>query len=109
QTPCEPAPPASTRTRQASACSSRTAPSWVATTSRAGSSSAAPPPEWPPSTGPQPSPPSTQEKSLLRRRTAAPRLAASIADGIPVSLIDAITGLDRRNLSHLLAAIRHRF
>jgi len=35
------------------------------------------------------------------------RLAASIAGGIPVSLSDAITGLDRRNLSHLLAAIRH--
>jgi hypothetical protein len=35
------------------------------------------------------------------------RLAASIAGGIPVSLSDAITGLDRRNLSHLLTAIRH--
>ncbi len=35
------------------------------------------------------------------------RLAASIADGIPVSLSDAITGLDPGNLSHLLAAIRH--
>ena len=35
------------------------------------------------------------------------RLAASIAGGIPVSLSDAITGLDSRNLSHLLAAIRH--
>ena len=35
------------------------------------------------------------------------RLAASIADGIPVSLSDAITGLDSRNLSHLLTAIRH--
>ena len=35
------------------------------------------------------------------------RLAASLADGIPVSLSDAITGLDRSNLSHLLAAIRH--
>lgn len=31
------------------------------------------------------------------------RLAASI----PVSLSDAITGLDSRNLSHLLTAIRH--
>ncbi len=35
------------------------------------------------------------------------RLAASIAGGIPVSLSDAITGLDSRNLSHLLTAIRH--
>jgi hypothetical protein len=35
------------------------------------------------------------------------RLAASLAGGIPVSLSDAITGLDRGNLSHLLTAIRH--
>ena len=34
-------------------------------------------------------------------------LAASIADGIPVSLRDAVTGLDPENISHLLAAIRH--
>ena len=34
-------------------------------------------------------------------------LAASLGAGIPVNLSDAITGLDRRNLSHLLAAIRH--
>ena len=35
------------------------------------------------------------------------RLAASLAGGIPVSLSDAITGLDRRNVRHLLTAIRH--
>jgi hypothetical protein len=35
------------------------------------------------------------------------RLAASIAGGIPVSLSDTLTGLDRTNLSHLLAALRH--
>ena len=35
------------------------------------------------------------------------RLAASIAGGIPVSLGDTITGLDRRNVRHLLTAIRH--
>jgi hypothetical protein len=35
------------------------------------------------------------------------QLAASLGAGIPVSLSDAITGLGRRNLSHLLAAIRH--
>ena len=35
------------------------------------------------------------------------QLAASLGAGIPVNLSDAITGLDRRNLSHLLAAIRH--
>jgi hypothetical protein len=35
------------------------------------------------------------------------RLAASIADGIPVSLSDAITGLDDRNVEQLITAIRH--
>jgi hypothetical protein len=34
------------------------------------------------------------------------RLAASLADGIPVSLSDAITGLDDRNTERLLSAIR---
>ena len=66
-------------------------------------------PQWPPSTGPQPSPRSTQAEAspapAANRRIL--RLAASIAAGIPVSLSDAITGLDSRNLSHLLTAIRH--
>jgi hypothetical protein len=35
------------------------------------------------------------------------RLAASLADGIPVSLSDAVTGLDHHNLSRLLTAICH--
>jgi len=34
-------------------------------------------------------------------------LSASLAVGIPADLRDATTGLDRRNLSHLLTAIRH--
>ena len=35
------------------------------------------------------------------------RLAASIADGVPVSLGDAISGLDDRNLELVITAIRH--
>lgn len=35
------------------------------------------------------------------------RLAASLAEGIPVDLQDAITGLDDTNLRHLITAIRH--
>jgi ABC-type branched-subunit amino acid transport system ATPase component len=35
------------------------------------------------------------------------RLAASLADGIPVSLSDTITGLDQDNTSRLITAIRH--
>jgi len=35
------------------------------------------------------------------------RLAASIADGIPVSLGDALTSIDRRNANLLAAAILH--
>lgn len=34
------------------------------------------------------------------------RLAASLAEGIPVDLQDAITGLDDTNLQHLITAIR---
>jgi hypothetical protein len=33
------------------------------------------------------------------------RLAASLADGIPVSLSDTVTGLDHANTRHLIAAI----
>ena len=35
------------------------------------------------------------------------QLAASIADGTPVSLHDAIPGLDNRNLKYLTTAIQH--
>jgi len=35
------------------------------------------------------------------------QLAASLAAGIPVDLRDAVTGLDERNLRHLLTAISH--
>jgi hypothetical protein len=35
------------------------------------------------------------------------RLAASLADGIPVSLSDTITGLDQDNIRHLITAV-HR-
>ena len=35
------------------------------------------------------------------------RLAASLADGIPVSLGDTVTGLDQCNSHHLIMAIRH--
>jgi hypothetical protein len=35
------------------------------------------------------------------------RLAASLAEGIPVDLQNAITGLDDTNLQHLITAIRH--
>jgi hypothetical protein len=35
------------------------------------------------------------------------RLAASLADGIPVSLSDTITGLDQHHTRHLITAIRH--
>jgi hypothetical protein len=35
------------------------------------------------------------------------RLAASIADGIPVSLFDNLPGLDQRNARLLINAIRH--
>ncbi len=35
------------------------------------------------------------------------RLAASLAEGIPVDLQSAITGLDDTNLRHLITAIRH--
>ena len=35
------------------------------------------------------------------------QLAASIADGTPVSLRDTIPGLDNRNLQLLITAIRH--
>ncbi len=34
-------------------------------------------------------------------------LSASLADGIPVDLRDAVTGLDDRNIQRLLAAILH--
>jgi hypothetical protein len=35
------------------------------------------------------------------------RLAASLAEGIPVDLNDAVTGLDQANLQRLVTAIRH--
>lgn len=35
------------------------------------------------------------------------RLAASLADQAPVSLGDAVTGIDDHNLGHLLTAVRH--
>jgi hypothetical protein len=35
------------------------------------------------------------------------RLAAGIADGIPVNLRDNVTGLDQHNVQHLIEAIRH--
>jgi hypothetical protein len=35
------------------------------------------------------------------------RIALSLADGLPVELGPAITGLDTTNLAHVLAAIAH--
>jgi hypothetical protein len=35
------------------------------------------------------------------------RLAASIADGIPVDLNDALTGLDQTRISLIVTAVRH--
>ncbi len=35
------------------------------------------------------------------------RLAASLADGIPVDLQNAVSGLDDTNLQHVVTAIRH--
>ena len=35
------------------------------------------------------------------------RLAASLADGIPVDLQDALSSLDDTNLEHVVTAIRH--
>lgn len=35
------------------------------------------------------------------------RLAASLGDGIPVDLQDAVSGLDDANLQHVITAIRH--
>jgi hypothetical protein len=35
------------------------------------------------------------------------QLAASLADGVPVSLRDTVTGLDHDNTARLLGAIRH--
>jgi hypothetical protein len=35
------------------------------------------------------------------------RLAASIADGIPVGLRDTLTGIDRRNIELLITAVLH--
>ena len=35
------------------------------------------------------------------------QLAASLADGTPVSLRDTVTGLDDHNTARLLTAIRH--
>ncbi len=45
-------------------------------------------------------PASSSENKILR-------LAASLAEGIPVDLQNAITGLDDTNLRHLITAIRH--
>jgi hypothetical protein len=35
------------------------------------------------------------------------RLAASLADGIPVSLCDTLPGIDRRNASLVAKAVAH--
>jgi hypothetical protein len=35
------------------------------------------------------------------------KLSASLADGVPVDLRDAATGLDSRNIQRLVTAIRH--
>jgi len=35
------------------------------------------------------------------------KLSASLADGVPVDLRDAATGLDSRNIQRLITAIRH--
>jgi hypothetical protein len=35
------------------------------------------------------------------------KLAASLAEGIPVDLNDAVTGLDQHNIQRLVTAIRH--
>jgi hypothetical protein len=45
-------------------------------------------------------PSSSGEKRMLR-------LAASLADQAPVSLGDAVTGIDERNIGLLIKAIRH--
>ena len=45
-------------------------------------------------------PSSSGEKRMLR-------LAASLADQVPVSLGEAVTGIDERNVTLLLAAIGH--
>jgi hypothetical protein len=44
---------------------------------------------------------------MLRRGTPTPQLSASLADGIPVDLLDAATDLDDRNIQRLVTAIRH--
>jgi hypothetical protein len=35
------------------------------------------------------------------------KITASLADGIPVDLGETLTGLDDRNVQHLISAIRH--
>ena len=35
------------------------------------------------------------------------RLSASLGDGIPVGLQDAVTGLDKANITRVTTAIRH--
>jgi hypothetical protein len=80
----------------------------TAKTSPASSSSSAPaspmvPPRWPVPTGKQPLPPfalASGERRMLQ-------LVASIAGGVPVSLYDALPGIDRRNASLVIKAIAH--
>ena len=35
------------------------------------------------------------------------RLAASLADGLPVNLRDTLVGLDNRNIKLIIKAVRH--
>ena len=60
---------------------------------------------WPRSTGPPPSPPWTLAACLAAAERRMLRLAASIADGIPVGLRDTLTGIDDRNVQLVVAAI----
>ena len=42
---------------------------------------------------------------LERGGTDVPRVAASLADGLPVSLRDALTGIDERNIKLVITAV----
>ena len=44
---------------------------------------------------------------MLSRRTQTLHLAAGLADRAPVSLGEALTGIDDRNVALLVLAIRH--
>ena len=52
--------------------------------------------------GSQPRPAALQQRGTARAQTAA-----SIAAGTPVSLSDALTGIDRRNASLVVEAVAH--